>query len=170
MAASLFDDPRVREIVGPGLSVVFSSIFRRMEIAEEEIAAARGTTEMDQDDPLWQAFQILGGNGDERMNTEFVYRAHCRELLERVKNGQDTRPATDAEISCAIAGASMAAPLPSPLVGLQARVFKRVFPEQYERIADDLDLDTYERMYGREMDGWEAKLRKKAGDRERVIS
>lgn len=162
---SLFDDPRVAELIGPEFARSVGGIFRAMEIAEEEIAEARGTTKVDKDDPVWDAFALLRTT-DPLMSTEFVYRAHCRELLERVKAGEDTRPATDAEIACGITRASHEVPMHGAIVGLQARLFKRAFPDKFDRLGIDLDL--YERMHGREMDEWERKLRRKAAQDWRV--
>jgi len=160
---TLFDDPRVTELLGVGLSNVVESAFRHMAIAEEEIARARGTDETDRDDPVWNAFTLLRATHD-RMATEFVYRSHCRELLARVRDGEDTRPGTDAEIAVAIGDASMSVPLHGAVVGLQFRLFKRAFPEQYETLVADgeIEADHYERMYGSELDEWERKLRHRA--------
>jgi hypothetical protein len=161
MTAGLFDDPRVAELLGSDLTNVVGTVFHDMSIAEEEIARARGTETTDRDDPVWNAFRLLLATHPV-MRTEFVYRAHVRELLARVAAGEDTRPGTDAEILGGISEASQAMPLSRALVCLQARLFKRALPDKYELIADDLDLDTYERTDGREADDWERKLRHKA--------
>jgi hypothetical protein len=159
---TLFADPRVVELLGGGLAREIDGLFRQMAIAEEMIADARGgKTEPDKDDPLWGAFRLVRPT-HARMSTEFVYRAHLRELLRRVQAGEDTRPGTDAEIVCGISEASYAFPLNRALTGLQARLFQRSMPEQFEVIADAIDLETYERTESREMDEWEARLRRKA--------
>ena len=157
----LFDDPRVAELLGEGLAGAVESAFGSMEIAEEEIAAAGGSRD-DQDDPVWKAFSLLLPTHDLMRRTEFVYRAHCRELLARVRAGEDTRPATDAEIVCGISDASHATPLNGPVVGLQMRLFQRTFPEQFQQLDVGIEVDQYERMYGSQIDEWEARLRRKA--------
>jgi hypothetical protein len=40
-----------------------------------------------------------------------VYRKHCAEILERVARGQDTRPATDAEVLFGFCEVSLQVPL-----------------------------------------------------------
>lgn len=139
------------------------SVFRCMEIAEEEIAAARGgRTEADPDDPLWRSFTLLRTT-HEQMSTEFVYRAHCRELLERVRRGADTRPATDAEMALALMDVSLVTPMTGAATGLQFRVFKRRFPAQYASLFADgsANADDYEKLYGPAIDEHETFTRKK---------
>jgi hypothetical protein len=157
---TLFDDSKVGELLGVGLAGAISGAFRSMEIAEEEIARARGTDERDENDPVWCAFALLRSTDDLLMRNESTYRAHCRELLARVMQGKDTRPATDAEIMAGITQASLEAPMHGAIVGLQGRLMSRALPDEFESVG--LDLEQYERMYGREMDEWEARLRRKA--------
>lgn len=87
-----------------------------MEIAEEEIAAAQkrhpGTS-----DRLYHSFMLLVPS-HERMEYEPVYRSHCRELLDRVAAGGDTRIGTAAEVCCALHDVSLATPLRSSAAGL----------------------------------------------------
>lgn len=159
---NLFDDPRIdsriADLLGPQLVGVIESAFKSMEIAEEEIARARGTDKVDSDDQTWQAFGLLRPT-HALMSTEFVYRSHCREILARVRSGFDTRPATDAEIAVNLSEASLSAPVPALAAGLQTRLFKRSFPEQYEQLA--IEAEPYERMYGGQLDAWERDLRAK---------
>ncbi len=54
---------------------------------------------------MYHGFKLLTPS-HELMGTEFVYRSHCRQILDRLAAGQDTRPGTDAEIACACADAS----------------------------------------------------------------
>ncbi len=164
---TLFSDPRVKELLGAGLTRSVEEAFGMIDIAEAEIAAARGgKTEADPEDPLWTAFPLLVPS-DGLIRTEVVFRAHVRELLERVKEGKDTRPGTDAEIVSAISRASYSFPLQRSLVGLQGRLFKRRFPELFEQLDGVLDVVMYERMYGPEIDELEAQLRRQATNRER---
>jgi hypothetical protein len=55
----------------------------QVEVAESMIEAAL-RADPAHADVLWHSFGLLRPTCD-RMNTEFVYRAHVRELLERVK-------------------------------------------------------------------------------------
>lgn len=159
MSDTILNNPGVREILGEGISSLLDSTFAEIAIAEEEIAAVRGTDEVDRDDPVWGAFLLLQPT-HELMRTEFVYRAHCREILRRVSDGEDTRPGTDAEMSCAISDASMRVPLHGAVVLVQARIFHRTFPEKFEQLG--YDLDSNEKVHGAEADEWETTLRHKA--------
>ncbi len=53
-----------------------------------------------------------------------VYRAHCRELLDRVAARADTRPGTAAECCIALCQTSLRAPLRTSAVGLYARMWR----------------------------------------------
>lgn len=44
------------------------------------------------------------------MSTEFVFRSHCHELLERLVSGADTRPGTAAEACCICCDISLSRP------------------------------------------------------------
>lgn len=103
------------------------STFDQIDWAEDEISRAqrRHPAETDR---LYHAFSLLRAT-HERMNHELVYRAHCRELLERVATGHDTRPGTAAEICIACSEASLIAPLASPVAGLFGRMWAQAFPE-----------------------------------------
>jgi hypothetical protein len=58
------------------------------------------------------------------MRTQVVYRSHCRELIDRLADGEDTRPGTAAECCIALCETSMRAPLRSSAVGLYARLWR----------------------------------------------
>src|SRR5437016_3464821 len=78
-----------------------AGLFDRMDWAEDEISKAQ-QRHPECADVLYHAFRLLTPSPipQQASPAEFVYRSHCRELLERVASGQDTRPATDAEIAC----------------------------------------------------------------------
>ena len=63
-----------------------------------------------------------------------IYRHHCRELLERIATGADTRPGTLAEAAIAIMQVTLATPVQRDVAILYGRLFKRFFPEQYETL------------------------------------
>lgn len=111
-----------------GVTDDLAGLFGQMEWAEDEIAHAsqRHPTEADL---LFHSFRLLTPT-HHLMTTEFVYRAHCRELLERVIAGQDTRPGTASEICCACCEASQLAPFTSPAAGLYLRMWAAAFPDK----------------------------------------
>ncbi len=63
-------------------------IFEAMEWAEDEITQAQQRHPA-KADLQWTTFKLLVPTHD-LMRTEFVYRSHVRELLERVACGEDT--------------------------------------------------------------------------------
>jgi hypothetical protein len=81
--------------------------FERMEWAEQEIAAAQARHPQ-QAGRIWHSFSLFQPNpGLGRMTSEMVYRSHCREILDRVAAGEDTRPGTAAEGCCALRNMSL---------------------------------------------------------------
>lgn len=118
-------------IIGDLLGGALAGIFERMEWAEDEIDKAR-TRHPRHADRIWHSFLLLAPT-HARMATEFVYRSHCRELLDRVAAGEDTRPGTAAEICCAMSQVSLATPLRSAAAGLYMRMWQTAgfpgFPE-----------------------------------------
>jgi hypothetical protein len=56
---------------------------------------------------------------------EWIYRAHCREILERVADDRDPRPPSSAELAIAFSETSLKAPLNPTGAGLYARHFLR---------------------------------------------
>jgi hypothetical protein len=133
------------------------SIFAAIDWAEDEIAKARKRHPRKPE--LWATFDLLRPTHD-LMRTEFVYRAHCRELLERAAAGQDTRPGTDAEVALVCAGESEHAPLTEAATGLYFRVWARAFPSR--AVVDEQTRDHYEAMHGTSIDRLERTTRTKA--------
>lgn len=131
---------------------------RQIDVAEEEIDAAM-KRHPDQADDVYHAFLLLRGTHP-LMDTMAVYRAHCRELLDRVAAGTDTRPGTDAEICCVASDASQLAPMNTTGTGLYARAFAAVFPDKYPEIWGD-QAPHYEALRGGEIDAETARVRGK---------
>ncbi|WNV83113.1 hypothetical protein [Umezawaea sp. Da 62-37] len=100
--------------------------------AEEEIQAAR-IRHPRHADRIYHAFPLLVPSAAlERLESEMVYRSHCRELLDRVAAGTDTdtRPGTAAEVCCAMLHTSLLSPLTSAATGLYMRMWQAArFPE-----------------------------------------
>jgi len=102
-------------------------VFECMEIAEEEIAAAierypvLGVAINAAFKHLYPT-RALDGARDE------VYRAHCRELLERVADGEDVRPGTKAEVMMTLSRLSQHAHLTEAAGALYRELFDELFP------------------------------------------
>ncbi len=147
---SLLDD-------GGGLTRTLSSLFEQMEQAEDEIQRS-ARRHPDSADLLYHSFGLLTPN-HELMGTEFVYRSHCTELLERVAAGQDTRPGTAAEVCIACSEASQVAPLTATAAGLYARMWGQAFPGHGDQW--DTAAEHYEALNGSQIDDLEAWARRK---------
>lgn len=148
--AALFDD-----VLG-----LIDSVLDRCMWAEDEIEAAQRRHGERDRGPLWNSFRLLKPT-HERAWPELVYRAHCRELLDRVAAGVDTRPATDAEKISVLSAASQTAPLNSGAETLYLRIGSRLFPGIFESIGDVLDVQAYEKVHGSRADDYEAQLVRK---------
>jgi hypothetical protein len=143
------------------LGGVVSSTFRRIEVAEGEIKNAkhwhpRRHKELNVSFGMLVPTQPLRGLSDD------LYRAHCRELLDRAAIGEsDLRLGTAAEVVGALASASLEAPPTRVATLLYEELFASLFPGQArsvlgsERVAR---ADPFEKTAIREL---EAALRRK---------
>jgi hypothetical protein len=144
-----------------GIAGSLAPLFDGMEWADDEIRLA-SLRHPDQADRLYHAFALLRPTHD-RMSTEFVYRAHARELLNRVAVGGDTRPGTNVEVVCALMATSMLAPLRSSAVGLYMRLWQAAgLPDIGEGFAED--ARHHEALEASTIDDHEAFARGKLAD------
>jgi hypothetical protein len=141
-----------------------SDVFEQMEWAEEEIEAAM-RRHPDSKDLLFHSFKLLSATHSV-MASEFVFRAHCRELLERVANGEDTRLATAAEVCCACHDASQLAPLTTSAMGLYVRMWAIAFPDK--GVLGD-NREHYEALKGANIDSLESESRRKLAVQDRLL-
>jgi hypothetical protein len=140
---------------------IFEDQVELMTWAEEEIEEAQARHGEVRRGRLWNSFLMLKVTDQPCMWSEIIYRAHCRELLDRVAAGQDVRPATDAEMITALYESSLAVPLSSAAVTLYFRIAARSFPELWAASGDHTDLASYESVHGTAADEHEGWLRKK---------
>jgi len=150
-----------------GIFAVMTSVFERMEWAEQEIEAAQARHPQHAD-RIWHSFSLLLPNPDlERMESEMVYRSHCREILDRVAAGGDTRPGTAAEVCCAMLATSLLSPLTSAATGLYMRMWHAAgFPDldefteasrHHEALKHSL-IDDHERFARRKLSATDRRL------------
>ena len=150
------------ELIGDGGGKVPSfgrPIVGNQRIAQLYFAAQLRHGEQDHG-PLWNSFRLLRATHD-RPWPELLYRAHCRELLDRVAAGIDTRPPTDAEKLAVLSAASQRAPLNSGAETLYLRIGTRMLPDIFDQVGDVLDLQAYEKVSGSRADAYEAQLENK---------
>jgi hypothetical protein len=140
-------------------------LLEQMLWAEEEIAAAQHR-HPEASARIWRAFLALRSTHP-WMSTEMVYRAHCRELLERVAHAQDTRPGTAAECCLALAETSLRVPLRTSAVGLYARMWHQggLTPTALATASSH-----YEAIAGSRIDELETWLRATLGQSWRVVT
>ncbi|WP_436501698.1 hypothetical protein [Actinokineospora sp. HUAS TT18] len=139
-------------------------LFQQMTWAEDEIQKAAGR-HPSAADRLFHSFTLLRPTHD-RMTTEFVYRSHCAEILQRVISGADTTPATAAELCCVCGEASCLAPLNRAAVGLYMRMWSIAFPDK--PVCGD-QLQHYEAIVGTGIDNLEAESRAKFSVDDRLL-
>ena len=118
-----------------------------ISIAEDEIDKARERHGEEGRGRIWRSLTLLKPT-HQKMSTEWVYRAHCRELLYRVAEGEDTRPGTRVEMLLGLSHVASIAPLKSDVSGLYLKLFAMAFPEQ-KRVVESIQdsIEAYERLY-----------------------
>ena len=126
----------------------------QISCAEEEIEKAQ-TRHPNAAERIWHGFMLLQPT-HKLMSTDFVYRAHVRELLERVAAGEDTRLGTWAEIVCVCHDVSLRVPLHGAIFGLYCRAWNNAFPDM-----PMVDPAHYEALHGSEIDDEEFQVRRK---------
>jgi hypothetical protein len=150
------------------LESALARTFRCMEVAEEEIATAK-ERRPEKVETLDQVFGHLCPPALLSDLSHEVYRAHCRELLERAANGEKLRLGTAAEVVAALSRFSQVAPPGRIETLLYMHLFERLFPGELARLlteAPPMRPDSYERDRMNEL---EHELRRKvAKDRERT--
>ena len=150
----------ISDLLPPVGGRIIADTFRRMTIAEEEIRAAKAR-HPEKAAKLDKAFRylcppaLLNGLDDQ------LYRAHCKEILDREAKGEKLRRGTAAEVVAALSQGSQVAPLGRIETLLYTQLFEEIFPEDASRILGDgrpAAPDLYERARMRDL---EQELRRK---------
>jgi len=102
------------------------STFRRMEIAEEEIAKAKSGASPEAAARVHEAFKDLVPGPALQPLSDDVYRAHARELCHRARAGGDLSEPTEAECLAVLMATSGVAPLTADGAALAERLFHNV--------------------------------------------
>jgi hypothetical protein len=103
----------------------FRSTFAQMGIAEEEIDRIQRNYPRRSEYLNKVGFLLCMPSPVLRLASEWTFRAHCREILERMAIDQDTRPPSSAELAIAFSETSLKAPLNPTGASLYARHFLR---------------------------------------------
>ncbi len=141
------DTPSLADLFPPATGRAIANAFRRMEVAEEEIRAAvarypNRSSEIDAAFGYLYPTAVLNELGDE------VFRAHCREILERAAHGDDLERGTTAEVLAVLSRGSQVAHLSRIGTLLYMELFGRLFPEEAEVLENPEggpEPDAYER-------------------------
>jgi len=122
----------LREVIQDPWSVI-SSVFEKMKIAEEEISSAK-QKHPEEAESLRDAFGILCPPLLLQSLNIKLYRAHARELLERIVKDHDLELLTHAELCVHLSRFSLEVPPSSDVACLYNECFAAVFPKEYSAI------------------------------------
>lgn len=134
------------------------SVFGRIEWAENEIAAAIARHPYHRADPIWHSFALLNTDNDRINGVEMIYRAHSRELLERVAAGRDTRPGTAVEALIVLMEVSKVTPMNTTGTGLYFRLWES---SGLPSVGADDAGEHYEALRGSQINDVEAEVRRR---------
>ncbi|ALG06330.1 hypothetical protein [Kibdelosporangium phytohabitans] len=148
------------------LERVYDSATGGRKVAEEEIAKAMARHPASKD-RIWHSFGLLTDSPHVTVRPERLFRAHCREILDRVAQDDDTRPGTNAEILTLLHQISVTVPLTIEPYSLFIRLWPSTMPEHQDLVSD---IDHREALFGSELDDLEAKARAKLADPDRVLA
>ncbi len=150
------------QLLEDGVGSVIARTFSKMELAEEEIDAAKRRHPLAAG-RIHRAFRHLCPSPALSAAPEKLFRAHCTELLERVAAGCDLRPGTTAEVLAVLSELSLRAPLERAHTLLFVKLFSDLFPEAAARMQSENEppaADRYERERVVELEAaFRAKLR-----------
>ncbi|MFD3427410.1 hypothetical protein [Nocardia fluminea] len=148
-------------------TAIVTTTLTQQDWAEDEIRRAQ-QRHPDVADVLHHSFSLLTAT-HERMTTEFIYRAHARELIERVATGVLTKPGTSVEVVLLLMRASLVTPLNTTAFGLYLRMWRRAGLPDLGGPIEDLD-GHYEAINASGIDDFEAIARRKLAKPSRVLT
>jgi hypothetical protein len=137
----------------------------RVDWAEDEIDAAQ-LRHPAQADRLYHGFALLVPPKGFDLAAEVVFRSYCRELLDRLAAGWDTREATDAEVALACRAMSLVHPLNPGAMLVYQRAWLRAFPQHP---LPHLDMASYEHIASPHADELDALIRRRLQQPGRVL-
>lgn len=163
-------EPRsLADLLPPPAGRAIADAFRRMSIAEEEICAAKARHRRSAS-RLHTAFRYLCPPAALMGLDDRIYRAHCREILDRVAARADLKLGTAAEVIAALSQASLTAPPSRVELLLYSELFDRLFPAESTALLTDRwpsEPDAYER---EEMRRLEQRLRRRLSAERRPLT
>lgn len=144
---SSMEDPFVRQIVGEELTQVVEAALQHIEVAFAMVEEA--STQNPQFERRYEeSFELFRWCLPVRV-TELGYRAHVRELLERLAREESLRGGTKAEVLTLLCSLGPDQPLDAATRVLLERLFEEVtqcpFPETKLEVTEALDHESSER-------------------------
>ncbi len=124
------------ELLPPPAGRAIADAFRRMSIAEEEICAAKARHRRSAG-RLHTAFRYLCPPAALMGLDDRIYRAYCREILDRVAARENLKLGTAAEVIAALSRASLTAPPSRVELLLYSELFDRLFPTESTALLTD---------------------------------
>lgn len=145
------------DLLPGGFMEAFDAAMSSMEVAEGLIEEF-GREHPESADLIWHSFGLLRPTHDLMHKTSMIYRSHCREILQRVIDGADTRPGTVAECCIACCETSQIAPLTVAGVGVYMRMWQAAgLPD----IGNGVSAEHHEALRGAAIDEHELVMRNK---------
>lgn len=145
------------DLLPGGFMEAFDAAMSSMEIAEGLIEEL-GREHPEHADLIWHSFSLLRPTHSLMHKTDMIYRAHCREILQRVIDGADTRPGTAAECCIVCCETSQIAPLTVAGVGTYMRMWQAAgLPD----IGAGVSAEHHEAIRGAAIDEHERVMRNK---------
>ena len=125
----------IGEIFGDDAARI-NHLFTCMEIAEEAIADAQ-EKHPDKAEEIFNSFRLLQPSPLLQLSKHHslqLFRHHAKELVLRVAQDNDIKPATTAELASLFCEISLVQPLHHDYVAAYAKVFTAVFPTKAQEI------------------------------------
>ncbi len=152
---------RMDSFLGGDMMAVVNSTFECMDLAEEVITASGCTYAQNK-----SAFGVMCPTPPLRGKSHDVYRAHARELVERIIAGKDTRPGTRCEVLCCLLATALKAPLNQSGGALAEHLFAELFPRHQVSKASTRRQEFYKGQIAEDL----ADARKRCAVADRVAS
>lgn len=124
---------RILDLFPKDTKKVIVSAFEHMRIAEEEIKSAKQRYPQKAQE-LHASFRLLCPPESFTKYPPDLYRAHAKELLQRIARSKDITLATRAELCIVLSEASLLAPLENDYACLYSQSFRVIFPRKYRQL------------------------------------
>ena len=147
------------EVTSDSCVGAIENAFRRMAIAEDEISRGQ-QRHPNHSDKIFAMFRHLCPTPMLRHVPDEVFRAHCRELIERVANDEDIQPGTNAELLAFLSKLSLESALDRVHFLLYQQLFHELLPSQAAALGSDGQLQPPSEQETRQMNDLQERYRR----------